>query len=688
MKKIRIIRYLLTIILVLTSFVNSYSQVNAEQVLSIGKNVLSMEDYMLSIQYFNQAIKAKPYLSEPYFFRGLAKLYLEDYRGAEEDCTLSLERNKFRTEAYKVRGFARQSMGLDSLAIEDYNFGLEYAPMDKYFLFYKAVAQTELKKYDDAKSTYGTLLRAFPKFEDAYSGRAQLYLMEGDTINALKDIDKAIAISKSLVNPYLMRADVYAKQHQWENALVDMEEVIKLRPQEADLYVNRAYIRYNLDDYFGAMSDYNYAIELEPFNTAATFNRALLRYEVKDLERAEADFSTVLEWDASNFHALYNRGLVRLELNKYREALNDFNSIARRYPRFYPVYYAIAQAQYGLGNERAYFENVRKGDALVEGYVKDPQKNKLDKPTIASGKSNDRGTSQNLDESEVDVMNRFNQLVTVNDSQETRLTYNDKIKGRVQDRNVRVEPEPVYALSFYDSASELRSLSNYFRELDDLNQTGLLNRTLYLTNDVVTPNDEVEIHKLFAEIEAYNSLISSGRGRPVDYLGRALNYLTLKDYDDAITDLDKAIEINENFVVAYMARAYAKQCRMEMNERIKNGEISEKNGEKEDALLLQRNIQSEYTEIISDYDMALKLNSRLIYAWYNKGNLLLRLNDYTSALNCYSEAIRINPDFGHAYYNRGLVYLQLGNKANGVADLSKAGELGVLPSYNVLKRMQ
>ena len=130
--------------MVVLSIVNGHAQVNAEQVLAIGKNVLSMEDYMLSIQYFNQAIKAKPYLSEPYFFRGLAKLYLEDYRGAEEDCTLALERNKFRTEAYKVRGFARQQMGLDSLAIAHFDFGLEYAPMDKYFLFYKAVAKTTI----------------------------------------------------------------------------------------------------------------------------------------------------------------------------------------------------------------------------------------------------------------------------------------------------------------------------------------------------------------------------------------------------------------------------------------------------------------------------------------------------------------------------------------------------------------
>jgi hypothetical protein len=42
---------------------------------------------------------------------------------------------------------------------------------------------------------------------------------------------------------------------------------------------------------------------------------------------------------------------------------------------------------------------------------------------------------------------------------------------------------------------------------------------------------------------------------------------------------------------------------------------------------------------------------------------------------------------GEAYYNRGFVYLKLGNKDAGIADLSKAGELGIIPSYNLLKRM-
>ena len=192
MKLKRIVNLIIFIALNLAIAIPGKAQVNAEQCITIGRNVLSMDDYMLSIQYFNQAIKAKPYLSDPYFFRGLAKLYLEDYKGAEEDCTLAIERNKFKTESYKVRGFARQYLGKDSLAVEDYNIGLKDNPDDKYFLFYKGVAETELKRYAGADSTFARLMRLYPRFEDGITARARLRMLEGDTLKALEDLTASI----------------------------------------------------------------------------------------------------------------------------------------------------------------------------------------------------------------------------------------------------------------------------------------------------------------------------------------------------------------------------------------------------------------------------------------------------------------------------------------------------------------
>lgn len=647
------------------------AQINAEQVITIGRNVLSMDDYMLAIQYFNQAIKAKPYLAEPYFLRGLAKMNLDDYKGAEIDCTEALKRNKFKPEAYKLRGFARQQQGLDSLAIEDYNEGLSHDPTDRYFLFYKGVAQTNLKKNDEALETMNDLLRLYPRFEEGYAARAVLNLQRQDTVAALDDVEKAIKLNRALINPYLIRADIESSRGNWDIALADMDEAVKLYPDEPGFYINRAYVRYNTDNYLGAMADYNFALQLDPNNMAALFNRALLRFEVKDLINAKQDFTSVLALNPQNFHALYNRGLVQLETGEYREALADFKSIANRYPNFYPVYYAIAEAERNLGNLKAVGANVNHAESLVRKYVANPESNPLDRPTIAAGTPrNANRTPDGEEEDENEVMNRFNQLVTMQEIPQTQLSFNERIKGRVQDRNVNAEPEPLYTISFNPSPRALGGVTNYFRALDAFNRGRYITRTLYLSPMQTGMTDE-EYDALFRLAESYTSVIaSSGKNvRPADLLARGIAYSMLKNYQAAIEDFDRIIDLNPDFSIAYMARGVARY---------------------EEARLLddQRMAMQGIAMAAADFDAATRLDSRIIHAWFNKGYILYNQRDYAQAAQCFTKAIELDPEFGAAYYNRGLCSLSAGKKADAFADLSRAGELGVLPSYNVLKRMK
>ena len=663
----------------LAAAVPARAQVNAEQVMNIGRNVLGMEDYMLAIQYFNQAIKAKPYLSDPYFLRGLAKLQLDDYRGAVDDCTLAIERNRFKTEAYKVRGFARQQLGLDSLAILDYDRGLEYNPVDQYFLFYKSVAQTELERFEAADSTFATLLRQYPRFEEGFSARGRLNLLRGDTVAALADIDRALTLSKSLINPYIMRAEVHSKRAEWADALADMDQAVRLASDQPDLYINRAFLRYSNNDYFGAMSDYNYAIELAPSNYAALFNRALLLFEVSDLENAARDFSAVLKLNPKSFHALYNRGLIYLQQGQFSKAQKDFQAIADRYPRFYPVYYALAESRRGQGDLRGAFSFMNKADDLVRRYVDNPERNPLDRPTIAatSNQTSRRDNEEDMTDSE--VMDRFNQLITSADAADTQLAYNEKIKGRVQDRNLQVQPEPMYSLTFETPAASLNALSNYFRELDNLNQRHYISQTFHLVAGSPSPIGEGRIADTFARVEAFTSDLSTDRPRPIDFLGRAVAYTMLKNYPAAIADFDRVIEATPDNTVAYMGRAYAHYMNSSRN--------SAPGTQQEESTPLPAP-STQLLAAMADYDKALQLNPNLVYAWFNKGNIYYEAGDFTSARQAYTQALQINPEFGQAYYNRGLCYLNSGNRQQGFEDLSKAGELGVLPSYNLLKRMK
>ncbi|MDE7160715.1 MAG: tetratricopeptide repeat protein [Muribaculaceae bacterium] len=663
------------------------AQVNAEQVMIIGRNVLSMDDYMLAIQYFNAAIKAKPYMADPYFYRALAKLQLDDYRGAAEDCTLALERNKFKVEAYKLRGFAQQNMGLDSLALADYEEGLRHDPTDRYFLFYKAVAESDMHRFGDARATYSSLLRQYPDFAEGYAARASMRALEGDTLAAFHDIDRSIQLNRTNINPWLLRARLRAGRHEWREALEDMEEAIRMRPDEASFYINRAYLRYNTDDFYGAMEDYNHSLELEPENEAALFNRALLRLEVRDLIHAEEDLTAVLSRDPDNFHALYNRGIARMEQGKHREALGDFNRIAAKYPKFYPVYYAIAECERERGNMKRAVANVNHADELVRRYVDDPSRNPLDRPTIQPGMPNerpDRAQDPAEEGEDMELMEKFNRLVTLEESPHAEMAYNDRIKGRVQDRNVTARPAEIFALSFMAPERMLRPRSDRFRELDEYNAgrhpAGM---TLYMVEGPGAVSDSVGF-------ELANRLIESltpGADRPdvpaADLLTRATARAMIRNYPAALADLDRALERNPRYALALLERGTVRMLHAtaEMAGKFDAASPEEEN-------LRRRAASVMLSQAADDFAAAAAVNPRMAYAWYGKGCALYAAGDTQEAAEAFSRAIALDADMGQAWFNRGLCHLATGRRAEAFADLSKAGEAGILPAYNLLKRLR
>ena len=70
------------LLLFLAGWGQAAAQWNTDRIMTIGRNALYFEDYVLSIQYFNRVISVKPYLAEPYMYRGMAKAQLGDYQDA------------------------------------------------------------------------------------------------------------------------------------------------------------------------------------------------------------------------------------------------------------------------------------------------------------------------------------------------------------------------------------------------------------------------------------------------------------------------------------------------------------------------------------------------------------------------------------------------------------------------------
>ena len=692
-KKIKTTYRRFVLLLAMTVAIGVNAQINTEQVVNIGRNALYFEDYILAIQYFNQAIKAKPFLAEPYFYRSVAKISLEDYRGAEQDAGMAIERNPFIVDAYQVRGVSRQNLGNFAGAIEDYDAGLKLMPEDKNLLLNRAVCETALKNYDEAQQTFERLVQLDRRNDRAYIGLAQMNLARKDTAAAFENLNRGIALSKNNASAYVMRAEIAAQSNQdFKNAVADMDSAILLEPRYAGYFINRAYMKYNLDDYFGAMADYDYAIGLDPASQEAHFNRGLLRAEVGDYNKAISDFDFVLKANPSNFMALYNRALLHMRTGQYREAVNDFTGILKKYPEFEAGYMARGEAKRRMGDYRG-------GDADYERAMAIFRRNKTHESTFnpaeieataAIKKAEQRAlTGEDVPETAEEIINRFNTLLTVVDNDPVKPEYANRQRGHVQNDNIEVEPMPMFSLSFYAQDNKLNNDTYYLREIADANDSKLLPGKLTLTLGEPQLGEE-EIQRCFSDIEYYNALIAGTKPRSIDYFARGLDQLLVKNPSATISDADAAIELSPSLMLAYMLRANALYMQYRMAQAL-DASAEEAQNEAPDsksrAMLRQRQDVTTLDLMIADLDEVIKLSPKNVYAHYNKGNAYMLQGDYTSAISCYSSAIELKPDLAQAYYNRGLMYLRMGNKTLGVADLSKAGELGVLPSYNILKRM-
>ena len=170
----------------------AFAQLNTDRITAIGRNALYFEDYVLSIQYFNQVIHLKPYLAEPYFYRSIAKIQLEDYQGALRDCNAAIERNPFSPGCYYARGYIYRQLNQLELAEADYTEALRFSPENRTYMILRADTRALMKHYDEALEDIDQLLRREPQSASGWSERGRVCMLKGDTLPALDAFSEAV----------------------------------------------------------------------------------------------------------------------------------------------------------------------------------------------------------------------------------------------------------------------------------------------------------------------------------------------------------------------------------------------------------------------------------------------------------------------------------------------------------------
>ena len=629
------------------------AQFNTDRLITIGRSALYYEDYVLSIQYFNQAISAKPYLYEPWFFRGVAKYYLDDFAGAESDCTNAIERNPYVTNSYELRGLCRIQLKRYEEAAADYTSALKYNPDNQGLWHNRVLCYIRSKDYERALGQLDTMIARWPKNADAYSMKAEVYMQQKDTTKAVEALDKSLEIDPYDGHTWGARAIVSLSRSEWKESEEYLDKAIHLLPKNGGNYINRALARYNQNNLRGAMADYDTALDLEPNNFLGHYNRGLLRAQVGDDNRGIEDFDFVLNLEPDNMLALFNRGLLRDKTGDLRGAISDYTKVINEFPNFWTGLHYRASCYRRLGmNKQAEQDEFR---ILKAQYDK------------RYGGKQPRMNKNQMRKRSDDDLEKYNQLV-VADEQEVENDYKNDYRGRVQNHKVKIAYLPMYELALEQVKSDVKTYVPFDEAVETFNRQS--RRPLYITNAMPSLSEQ-KSQEYFAYIDSLGDAISNFQN--IDnvqnlLLLRAVAYSSLQNFEDAIDALTTHLLVDSLSVLARWQRAV---CQTKINEFEASQGL---------------HIDMKTANVLMDLTTAIRQEAHNAYLYYNRGNVHALRKDYTRAIDDYTQAIVLDSRLAEAYYNRGLAYIDSGKVDEGVNDLSKAGELGLYTAYSLIKK--
>ena len=182
-------------------------------------------------------------------------------------------------------------------------------------------------------------------------------------------------------------------------------------------------------------------------------------------------------------------------------------------------------------------------------------------------------------------------------------------------------------------------------------------------------------------IEDFTKAIELKPDYAIAYNNRGSVYRSKGEHDLAIEDCNKAIQLKSDYAEPYSNRGAAYRNKGNYERAIRDYDMAIKL--KPDFVQAYYNRGLAYHEkgeldiAIKDYSKAIALNPKLAHPYNNRGNVYIQKRDFDSAIEDYGKAIELNPKLGTAYFNRGEAWLNLKKWDKARSDLTAAKNMGV-----------
>ena len=377
--------------------------------------------------------------------------------------------------------------------------------LDRKFLaiayFNRGIAYGRLGRREEARRDYDQAVRLDPELAGAYEARGFEHHLSGEYDKAVNDFNESIRLNPNAAIALVNRGTIYANQGRLDEATADLNEAVRAEPNNPEIFMRRGWAYQLKGDYSAARASIQAAIRIDPQRAASVDQFGLIRSDVLS--------QNILHQPSP---AILDRNLQETLYNRFPK------TGTKRSPTPLPLQIFVAQTNaYTLLNQ---------GIAALERHEPEEAIKYLDQ---ALQQQPDFGNRRAI------LANRGNAYLDLRRWQKARKDYDEAIK---------LDPRFVEAL--LSRALVFRAVDDWDSSLQDCNAAIAIDPTYAraYSERAIAYLYRKQVADAAKDCEA---ALYWQKNVPEIYLVRSRVFCAQGDYQKALGDLNRAVELSRNF---------------------------------------------------------------------------------------------------------------------------------------------
>lgn len=549
--------------------------------------------------------------------KGRCELETGKLKGAQHSFANAMNRDYHVEQARELTGLLLQNAGEHEQALEMFDEAIRLFPDRKNIWEFKASLLYAMERNEELLEFRNQLenRKMQPSDVDGYAGLVQVLGYPRNEERGLHCLERAMASGTTDAEVYIAAANVCILREQYFRAMLYIEHGLRATKNAEELYMKKSEIL----------------------------------YLSKDLESAFINAGILLTKNPESAEIQYLMGCITTDRGNDKEGIRWFRSAAELDPGCHKYAYAVADKCFETGDM----------NGALKYYTKAIE---LDAEDSVSLKR--RALICSLRDEKQKAVDDIQRAVELQpDDPEVYLILGDILSSGTLRRDLDLEAGPLEKNQAEEEPSEKEAPQ---REDDSEEEA----------ESPLEPEESSGEEKKDAEYYYSKAIAMNPSGRQ-GYISRARYYTDVRRLDDALLDIQKAVELDPEAGDSYMMRGLVHHVRGENKEAAEDFERAARS----EHLALQacsylakcHNAMQQYEEAIEAADRGLAMDGEFLNLYVNRGVALFHLERYYQAIEDFKRVIQKKNEVNTAaveaaYRFRGMTNELLGNTKAALAD--------------------